>query len=125
MAVGTIAIAVPYAFLVVRSDLPARRVWALVGSLPIVVPSYVGAFALLGAFGPRGLLQRLLSPLGVDRLPDLYGFWGAATVLVLFTYPYVLLLVAAAWQRVDTSLERAARGMGAGPFAAFRTATLP
>lgn len=117
--------AVPYAFLVVRSDLPGRRAWALVGALPLVVPSYVGAFALVGAFGPRGLLQELLEPLGVERLPEIYGFGGALAVLVLFTYPYVLLLVAAAWRRVDTSLERAARGMGRSPLGAFRSATLP
>ncbi len=125
VALGTIAIAVPYAFLIVRSDLPARRVWALIGALPLVVPSYVGAFALVGAFGPRGLLQELLAPLGVERLPEMYGFGGALVVLVLFTYPYVLLLVSASWRRIDTSLERAARGMGRSSWQAFRTATLP
>lgn len=125
VAIGTVLVAVPYAFLVVRSDLPGRRVWGLVGALPLVVPSYVGAFALLGAFGPRGLLRQLLAPFGVDRLPEIYGFGGALAVLILFTYPYVLLLVAAAWRQVDTSLERAARGMGRTPWHAFRSATLP
>lgn len=125
VALGTVLVAVPYAFLVVRTDLPARRVWALVGALPLVVPSYVGAFALVGAFGPRGLLQGLLEPFGVERLPELYGFTGALVVLVLFTYPYVLLLVTSAWRRVDQSLERAARGMGQSPWGAFRHATLP
>lgn len=125
VALGTVLIAVPYAFLVVRSDIPARRIWGLVGALPLVVPSYVGAFALVGAFGPRGLLRELLAPFGVERLPEMYGFAGALTVLVLFTYPYVLLLVAASWRRIDSSLERAARGMGQSPFRAFRSATLP
>jgi iron(III) transport system permease protein len=125
VALGTILVAVPYAFLVVRSDLRARRAWALVGALPLVIPSYVGAFALLGAFGPRGMLQSVLEPFGVERLPDLYGFWGAALVLILFTYPYVFLLVVAAWRHVDTSLEHAARGMGSSPLRAFRSATLP
>lgn len=125
VALGTIAVAVPYAFLVVRSDIPARRVWGLVGALPLVIPSYVGAFALVGAFGPRGLLRELLAPFGVERLPEMYGFGGALVVLVLFTYPYVLLLVAASWRRIDTSLEHAARGMGRTAWQAFREATLP
>jgi iron(III) transport system permease protein len=125
VALGTVLIAVPWAFLVVRSDLPARRVWWLLGALPLVVPSYVGAFALVGAFGPRGALQGALEPLGIERLPEMYGFGGALVVLVLFTYPYVLLLVAAAWRRTDVSLERAARGMGRTPWQAFRSATLP
>lgn len=125
VAIGTTLVAVPYAFLVVRSDLPGRRIWALLGALPLVIPSYVGAFALVGAFGPRGMLQQLLEPIGVERLPDIYGFAGAALTLVLFTYPYVLLLVVAAWRRIDGSLERAARGMGSTTMGVFRTATLP
>jgi iron(III) transport system permease protein len=125
VAIGTILIAVPWAFLVVRSDLPGRRIWGLLGALPLVIPSYVGAFALVGAFGPRGMLQGLLEPLGVERLPELYGFVGAVVVLVLFTYPYVLLLVTASWRRADASLERAARGLGRSRWGAFRTATLP
>jgi iron(III) transport system permease protein len=125
VAVVAVLVAVPYAVLVVRTDLPGRRWWAVIGALPLVIPSYVGAFALLGALGPRGLLSDMLVPLGIDRLPDLRGFLGSAVVLTLFTYPYVLLLVVAALRRVDPSLERAARGMGRGPWQAFATATLP
>ncbi|MCW2961576.1 MAG: binding-protein-dependent transport system inner rane component [Thermoleophilia bacterium] len=125
VAVGTVLVAVPWAFLVVRSDLPGRRGWALAGALPLVIPSYVGAFALVGAFGPRGLLQSMLEPFGVERLPEIHGFSGAVIVLVLFTYPYVFLLVAAAFRSVDASLERAARGLGRTPWQAFRATTLP
>lgn len=125
VAAGAVVVAVPYAFLTVRTDLPLRRVWALLGALPLVIPSYVGALTLIGAFGPRGLLQRLLEPLGVQRLPELYGFGGAWAALVLFTYPYVLLLVSAAWLRVDRSLERAARSSGMPPLQAFRVAVVP
>ena len=67
---AAIVIGVPLAWLVVRTDLPGRRVWAAAAALPLVIPSYVAALALLGAFGPRGLLQRLLEgPFGVERLP--------------------------------------------------------
>ena len=50
----------------------------------------MAAFCLLGAFGPRGLLQQLL---GVERLPEIYGYWGALAALTLDLPPYVLLLV--------------------------------
>lgn len=46
-------------------------------------------------------------------------------MLVLFTYPYVLLLTASALRRVDPTLERAARGMGRGPVETFLRVTLP
>ena len=58
--------------------MPGRRFFEITGPLPLVVPSYVGAAIMLDAFGPRGLLQQLLeSPFGVERLPSIYGFFGA------------------------------------------------
>jgi iron(III) transport system permease protein len=120
------ALGVSLAWLVSRTDLPGRRAWAVAAALPLVIPSYVAALALLGALGPRGLLQGLLEgPLGIERLPEIYGFPGALLSLTLSTYPYVFLLVAAALRRLDASLEEAARGLGRSPFAVFRTVTLP
>ena len=115
---------VPLAWLVVRTDLPGRRLWGIAAALPLAIPSYVGALALLGAFAPRGPLQRALEPLGVGELPDIYGYWGALFALTLSTYPYVFLLTAAA-SAAPTRGEEAARGLGAGWFAVFTRVTLP
>jgi iron(III) transport system permease protein len=123
---AAIAIGVPLAWLVVRTDLPGRRFWTAAVTLPLVIPSYVAALALLGAFGPRGLLQQLLeAPFGVERLPEIYGFPGAFLALTLSTYPYVFLLTAAALRALDPALEEAARGLGRRPLAVFREVTLP
>jgi iron(III) transport system permease protein len=122
---GSIAIGVPLAWLVTRTDLPGRRAWAAAAALPLVIPSYVAALALLGAFGPRGMLQRLLEPLGVDRLPAIYGFPGAFLALTLSTYPYVFLLAAAALRTADPALEEAARGLGSSRAGVLRRVTLP
>ena len=125
VAIGSVGIGVPFAVLAVRTDLPLRRLVLVLGALPLVVPSYVGALALLGALGPRGLLAQALEPVGVYRLPEVDGLLGSTIVLVLFTYPYVLLLTASALRRVDPALEQAARGMGRGPLDTFLRVTLP
>ncbi len=125
VTVSSIVLAVTLAWLLVRTDLPGRRVWTVLLILPLVVPSYVGAFALLAMFGPRGVLQGWLAPLGVERLPEIYGLPGAWLVLTLFTFPYVLLTVRAGWRRLDASLEEAGRGLGHGPWGVFRRVTLP
>src|SRR6188472_2847502 len=39
---ASIAIAVPIGWLTVRTDLPGRRLWAVLCTLPLVIPSYVG-----------------------------------------------------------------------------------
>jgi iron(III) transport system permease protein len=122
---SAIAVGLPLAWLVTRTDLPARRLIAVASPLPLVIPSYVAALALLGAFGPRGLLQQLLEPLGVERLPEIYGFVGAWLALTLSTYPYVFLLAAAALRGLDPALEDAARGLGDSRWRLFRRVTLP
>ncbi|HEX9966583.1 MAG TPA: iron ABC transporter permease [Solirubrobacterales bacterium] len=117
-----VAIALPIGWLTVRTDLPGRRVWAALCTLPLVIPSYVGAYLFVAALGPNGMLQ---DALGVERLPSIYGFGGAWLVLSLFTYPLVLLPLRGALRRIDPQLEDAARAMGRGPLAVFRTVVMP
>ena len=119
------AIGVTLAWLAVRSDMPGRRVWATLFALPLVIPSYVGAFTLLSALGPTGELQRLLEPLGVERLPDITGFPGAFLALTLFTYPYVYLVTVAGIRGLDPAFEEAGRVAGRARAHVFRTVTLP
>ena len=113
---AAIALGVGLAWLVERSDLPARRLLGLAAVLPLVVPTYVGALAVVAAFGPRGMTV---------EVPGLIGFWGAAAVLTLSTYPYVLLMARAALATADPSLEEAARALGDGPGAVLRRVLLP
>jgi iron(III) transport system permease protein len=117
-----VAIAVPAAWLTVRTDLPGRRIWTVLLTLPLVVPSYIGAYALISALGPRGLAADVL---GVGELPSITGFPGAWLALSLFTYPYVLIPVRATLRRLDPQIEEAALGMGRAPSDVFRTVVLP
>ena len=125
VGVGAIVVGVPMAWLVVRTRLPAARWWAAGCSLPLAMPSFVAALSLLGAFGPKGFLQQLLSPLGVDRLPDIRGLPGAAIALVMATFPYVFLLTVAALRSIDPSMEEAARSLGRRPMGVLVAVTFP
>ncbi len=121
-----LAIALPVAWLVARTDLPGRRLWAVVAALPLVFPSYVAAFAFVSVLGPRGALQGWLEPLGVDSLPAVaYGYTGACLVLGLFVYPYLYLLLVAALRGLDAAWEESARSLGAGRWRTFVAVVLP
>ncbi len=122
---SSVALAVPLAWITVRTDLPLRRFWVVITALPLAIPTYVGGFAFIGALGPRGILQGWLEPFGVESLPSLYGFSGAWLVLTLFTYPYVLLTVRSAMRRLDPGLEEASRMLGQGRWSTFRRVVLP
>jgi iron(III) transport system permease protein len=71
------------------------------------------------------MLQGALEPLGVERLPEIYGFPGAALALTLFSYPYIFLTVRSALRGMDPALEEAARSLGTGAWTTFFRVTLP
>jgi iron(III) transport system permease protein len=121
-----LVLGVSLAWLVTRTDLPGRRFWAVAAGLPLVIPSYVAALILLAAFGPRGFLQQILEgPFGVERVPEIYGLWGAVLALTISTYPYVYLLVVASFRELDPALEEASRSLGRSRAQTFRRVTLP
>lgn len=125
VTLASLLIAVPLAWLTVRTDLPGRRTWVVLSALPLAIPTYVGGYTFVSALGPRGLVQGWLEPLGVERLPEIYGFRGAWLVLTLFSYPYVLLPVRAALRRLDPSIEEASRTLGHGRLSTFVRVVLP
>ncbi len=124
---ATVLIGLPLAFLTVRTDLPGRRVLGVLAALPLVIPSFVGAYTLIAAVAPGGLVESWAAALGLRslRMPSPYGFGGAFLSMTLFTYPYVLLTVQGALRGVDPSLEEASRTLGHGPWETFRRVTLP
>jgi iron(III) transport system permease protein len=122
---ASLIIAVPMAWLTTRTDMPFRRTLSVLAALPLVVPSYVGAFLAISALGPKGLAQQMLSPIGVDKLPEIYGLPGAAITLTLLSYPYILLTVKAAIRNLDPSLDESARMLGHGPWSTLYRLTLP
>ena len=119
-------VAAPLAFLAARADAtpwPAafRRAATLAGVLPLAVPGYVMAYALLGAAGPNGLIA---SATGID-VPRPAGFWGALVVLTLATFPYLFLNLRAALAGLDPAPEDAARSLGLGPWAVWWHVVVP
>lgn len=104
------------AFLLVRTRLVGRRVWRVLLPLPLVVPSFVGATAVLAATGPGGMLPFIPRP---------SGFLGSFAVLTLLCYPYVLLPVMARLQSTSRSLEEASQLLGRGTLATTLRVLLP
>lgn len=119
------ALALPIAYLTERTDLPFVGWWRSITIMPLAIPSYVGAFAFIIALGPNGSLQDLLAPLGVESIPEIYGFVGAWLVLTLFTFPYLLLVIRAGLRDLDPALEESARSLGQTAWGAFWRVTVP
>ncbi|WP_290817925.1 iron ABC transporter permease [Halovivax sp.] len=117
----SIGLGVPLAVLTTRTDLPYPRFWTVVAALPLVIPSYIGAIAFVGMFGPGGEVDTLFGA----TVPRLDGLPGAVFIVTLYTYPYVFLTTRAALLSMDHSLVDAARTLNAGSVETFRRVTLP
>jgi iron(III) transport system permease protein len=117
----TTAIALPLAWLVTRTDLRWPRLVTVLATLPLAVPGYVMAFALLGLAGHSGFMNQLL---GI-RLPRPEGLIGATLALSLYTYPYLFLNLRAALAGMDPGLDESARTLGCTPRQTFWRVTLP
>jgi iron(III) transport system permease protein len=125
VTLSAVLIGTTLGWLTAQTDLPGRRVWRVATCLPLVLPSYVSAYALIVVLGPRGLLQHALGPVGIERLPSIYGFPGAWLALTLFTYPFVMLSVRAGLRGLDPSLIDASRSLGRSPRQVFCEVILP
>ncbi len=121
VTVLSIVLGVPLAILTTRTDLPYRRLWTVLMALPLVVPSYIGAFAFVRTFGERGEIHSIVGA----PLPVIDGLSGAILIITLYTYPYVFLTTRAALLSLDGSLIDAARTLNAGRLEAYRRVVFP
>jgi molybdate transport system permease protein len=99
-----------------------RPVSALV-ALPLVLPPTVLGFYLLVALGPQGPLGQLTESLGIGLLP--FTFPGLVIASLLYSLPFVVQPLRAAFEGIgEATLEEAAT-LGAGPLDRFFTIALP
>lgn len=121
-------IAFPLAFLVGRTNLYGKKIFRTMFVVTYMVPPYVGAMAWLRLLNPRvGTLNTLIQKIfGLSSpLFNIYTIWGMIWVLTCFYYPYAFITISRAMEKMDPSLEEAARISGASPLKTLFTITIP
>jgi len=88
------------------TDLPGRRIWAVLVVVPFAIPDFVVSFGW------------------ASISPWVQGFQGAVLVMTLAVYPLVHLPVSASLRSADPGLEDAARSLGAGRVRTFLRVTV-
>jgi len=119
-----LVIGIPFAFFLSRYDLPGKDIIKTLGTLPLILPTFIGAEAWIMLLGRNGLLANTLGRFGLEA-PTIYGWKGIVLVYTLQFFPYVFLMVSSAVNAIDRSLEEAATSLGASRLRAFFTVTLP
>ena len=125
--VAATLVGLPLAFLLARADFPGRRLLAAVATLPAALPPLVGVLAFLFLYGESGIITRVAERvLGSDGPPWRLRGVGAIVFVHGYTmYVYVYLFVQAGLERLDPSLDEAARGLGASWARRLARVTLP
>lgn len=116
-----VILGVSLAWLIMRTDLPGRRYFQWLMAIPLLIPPYVGGMCYIIIFGPRGWVQEILG----HSIIDIYGFWGAAFVLSVFTYPYVLLIVYSALKHLNMNFEETGLSLGLSYRQVFLRVVMP
>ncbi|MFJ8109175.1 ABC transporter permease [Streptomyces sp. NPDC096132] len=123
--VFALVIAVPMAILLQRTRFPAARLFGQVLRWPIYISPLVLAFGWIVVYGPAGFLTTALRE-GFGWVPwNLYTLPGMAFVEAVAQVPVAYLFCANALAASDTSLENAARSVGAGPLRILRSVVVP
>ncbi len=96
---GVSIIAIPLAWWCTAYEFPGRKIleWLLI--VPVAIPAYVMAFALLGWFDLTGSLSLIWRATfnSAPPWPSLRSAFGAVLFLSLGLYPYLFLLLRQAW----------------------------
>jgi len=119
-----IILGVPFAFFLSRFHVPGKSIIKTLGTLPLILPTFIGAEAWLILLGRNGLLFNMFHKIGIE-IPTIYGWKGIVLVFSLQFFPFVFLMVSAAINSIDSSLEESATNLGASRLRVFRTVTLP
>jgi len=130
VAIGTFAIGVGAAWLVVMTRFPGVRFFEIVLVLPLAFPAYVLAYAYTFILDHPGIVQTTLRDVtgwGPRDywFPEIRSVPGAALMLVLVLYPYVYLLARAAFLQQSSGAFLAARALGKTSWQAFWRVSLP
>lgn len=122
----TLVVAVPYAYLMVRTQSPALRKFLLVALFfPFFIGEVVRAYGWLIILGNQGLVNEFLGLFGLSSVRLLYNYSAVIFGLVQYMLPFAVLMIAPALTAIPEELEAAANSLGANWIRTFRHVVLP
>jgi len=111
-----------FAFAMTRTEMPGKRFFRLIATLPIISPPFVLSLSLIFLFGRLGLITNQL--LSIENF-DVYGLRSLVVVQSISFFPVAYMTLTGILDSIDDSVEDAAYNMGASRWHIFRTVTLP
>jgi putrescine transport system permease protein len=123
----TLLLGYPMAYAIARSSPRWRSLLLMAVVLPFWTSFLIRVYAWIGLLSSNGILNSFLRWSGLASDPGtILGTEWAVQLGIVYAYlPFMVLPLYAALEKLDTSLIEAASDLGASPFMAFLTVTLP
>jgi putative spermidine/putrescine transport system permease protein len=112
-------------FFLQRQRFPGRTLLVALLSFPLAFPGVVVGFLVILLAGRQGIVANLTEWLTGSRLVFAYGMGGLFLGYLYFSIPRTILTVMANVEKLDPSLEEAARTLGASPWQVLTDVILP
>lgn len=127
-AAFTLLVGYPIAFALVRTKSSfLRAVILIIAVTPMFTGEITRTYSWLLVMGNNGFINSMLLSTGLIAKPIQMMFTTFAVVVVLvhFTLPIMIIILATAISQIDPAYEKAAQSLGAGPVRSFASVTLP
>ena len=117
--------ALPLAYFTTRFNFKGAILIQTLGIIPLIMPPFVGAVAMLLLLGENGSVNLLLDEWFGFTLPFMEGLNGVILVESIHYFPFILINLSAALNNIDRSMEESAQNLGASGMRLFRRIVFP
>lgn len=119
-------VCIPLAYGIARTKMPFKKTISALCMVPLIVPTFISAYAFIIMLGRSGWVTQIYNALGGEgMLMNPYSMSGIMLVQVFFFFPYALWPLVAAFKVSDLSLEEASQNLGAKNLFTFAFITFP
>ena len=125
VTLATLAISVLVGFFLQRNRFAGQSVLLAMLTFPLAFPGVVVGFMVIMLAGRQGIIGAVSNWLVGESVVFAYSLSGLFLGYLYFSIPRVILTVVAAAEKLDPSLEEAARSLGARPWQVLLHVVLP
>jgi iron(III) transport system permease protein len=119
------AFSMPLAYFTSRFEFRGAVIIQSLGIIPLIMPPFVGAVAMLMLFGRNGSVNLLLDQWFGFTIPFMEGLNGVIFVQSIHYFPFILINLSASLQNIDRAMEESAQNLGCSGLRLFRRIVLP
>lgn len=124
---GSCVFGVSLAYFFQYRTFPLKNILFTLLLIPIAMPPLVGVVSFLFLLNENGLLTKIISLVfNLKATPFKFEGWTAIIIIHVYSfYPFFLLFVNSAMQKIDANLIDASHSLGASSFQTFKKVILP